>query len=72
MKYRFEHNQGEDGQWHTSIRHVNGERLYTSEGYTRRESAVETLQNFVEGVIEDFLKRQIEKLYAGSKRDSRK
>jgi len=70
MKYRVEYNQGEDGQWYTSIRHVNGERLYTSEGYTRRESAVETLENFIEGMIEDFLKGQLEKLYAGSKRDS--
>lgn len=36
MQYRVEYNQGEDGQWYTSIMHVNGERLYTSEGYTRR------------------------------------
>jgi uncharacterized protein YegP (UPF0339 family) len=67
MQYRFEYNQGEDGQWYTSIRHVNGEKLYTSEGYTRRESAVETLQNFLEGMIADFLKRQLEKMHAGSK-----
>jgi len=70
MKYRFEYNKGEDGQWYTSIRHINGERLYTSEGYKRRESAVETLENFVAGMIEDFLKRQIERLYAESKWDS--
>ena len=70
MKYRVEYNQGEDGQWYTSIRHVNGERLYTSEGYTRRESAVETLENFIEGMIEDFLTGQLEKLYAKSKRDA--
>jgi uncharacterized protein YegP (UPF0339 family) len=50
MKYRVEYNQGEDGQWYTSIRHVNGERLYTSEGYTRRESAVDSLTNFVESM----------------------
>ena len=70
MQYRVEYNQGEDGQWYTSIRHVNGERLYTSEGYTRRESAVETLENFIQGMIEDFLKGQLEKLYAKSKRDA--
>ena len=69
MKYRVEYNQGEDGQWYTSIRHVNGERLYTSEGYKRRESAVETLENFIQGMIADFLKGQLEKLYAESKWD---
>ena len=69
MKYRVEYNQGEDGQWYTSIRHVNGQKLYTSEGYTRRESAVMTLENFVEGILEDFLTGQLERLYAGSERD---
>jgi uncharacterized protein YegP (UPF0339 family) len=69
MKYRFEYIEGQDGQWYTSIRHVNGQKLFTSEGYTRRESACETLENFVSGIVEDFLKGQLEKLYAGSKRD---
>jgi uncharacterized protein YegP (UPF0339 family) len=67
MKYRFEFLEGEDGQWYTSIKHVNGQKLFTSEGYKRRESAVETLENFLEGMIEDFLKRQLEKLYSESK-----
>ena len=69
MKYRVEYFEGEDGQWYTSIRHKNGQKLYTSEGYTRRESAVETLENFIEGILEDFLTGQLEKLYAGSERD---
>ena len=76
MKYRVEYFEGEDGQWYTSIKHVNGERLYTSEGYTRRESAVETLENFIEEVYEfgehhpslgkEFV---LEMLYSGSERD---
>jgi uncharacterized protein YegP (UPF0339 family) len=70
MKYRVEYFEGEDGQWYTSIKHVNGQKLFTSEGYTRRESAVETLENFIEWMIGDFLKGQLEKLYAGSERDS--
>jgi len=77
MQYRVEYNQGEDGQWYTSIKHVNGERLYTSEGYTRRESAVETLENFVEGMYEfgehhPGLGKEsvLEMLYSGSKRDT--
>ena len=69
MKYRVEYNQGEDGQWYTSIRHINGQKLFTSEGYTRRESAVETLENFIQGMIEDFLKGQLEKLFVGAEQD---
>jgi len=69
MQYRVEYIEGEDGQWYTSIRHKNGQKLYTSEGYTRRESAVKTLENFVEGMIEDFLTGQLEKLYSGSEQD---
>jgi len=75
MKYRVEYNQGDDGQWYTSIRHANGQKLFTSEGYTRRESAVKTLENFVEGMCEVFFAEKnlltglIEKLYSGSEQD---
>jgi len=69
MKYRFEYNEGQDGQWYTSIKHVNGQKLFTSEGYTRRESACETLENFVSGIVEDFLTRQIAMLNAESEWD---
>jgi len=84
MQYRVEYFEGEDGQWYTSIRHKNGQKLYTSEGYTRRESAVETLENFVKGICQEagskeyanivldseaYVSGVIEKLYAGSERD---
>ena len=48
--YSFRIFQGSDAQWYITIEHVNGQALYTSEGYVRRESAVETLENFIAGV----------------------
>lgn len=48
--YRFRIFQGSDAQWYITIEHVNGQALYTSEGYVRREIAVETLENFIVGV----------------------
>ena len=48
--YRFRIFQGSDSQWYITIEHVNGQALYTSEGYVRRETAVETLENFINGV----------------------
>ena len=47
MNYRFRSFQGSDSQWYITIEHVNGQCLYTSEGYTRKESAIETLENFI-------------------------
>jgi uncharacterized protein YegP (UPF0339 family) len=50
VNYRFRIFQGSDSQWYITIEHVNGQALYTSEGYTRKESAIETLENFLGGV----------------------
>lgn len=50
--YRFRIFQGSDSQWYITIEHVNGQALYTSEGYVRRESAVETLENFIEATFQ--------------------
>jgi uncharacterized protein YegP (UPF0339 family) len=74
MKYRVEYNQGDDGQWYTSIRHANGQKLFTSEGYTRREAAVMTLENFVRGICQEFVAEKysgdvLEAMYARSERD---
>ena len=48
--YDFRVFQGSDSQWYVTIEHVNGQALYTSEGYTREASAVETLENFIRAV----------------------
>ena len=45
--YRFRIFQGSDSQWYITIEHVNGQALYTSEGYARRESAIDSLENFL-------------------------
>ena len=50
MDYRFRIFEGADGQTYVTIQHANGQALYTSEGYTTRKAAVETLQNFIRGV----------------------
>ena len=50
--YRFRIFQGSDSQWYITIEHVNGQALYTSEGYTRTESAVNSLENFLKAVME--------------------
>ena len=50
MRYIFRQFQGTDNQWYITIEHVNGQSLYTSEGYTRKESAIESLENFIQGV----------------------
>ena len=50
VNYRFRSFQGSDQQWYITIEHVNGQSLYTSEGYTRKESAIETLENFIGGI----------------------
>ena len=49
--YRFRIFQGSDSQWYITIEHVNGQALYTSEGYTREESAVLSLENFLDAVM---------------------
>lgn len=48
--YDFRLFQGSDSQWYITIEHANGQALYTSEGYTREASAVETLENFIRAV----------------------
>lgn len=50
--YNFRLFQGSDSQWYITIEHVNGQALYTSEGYTRTESAVKSLENFLKAVME--------------------
>ena len=50
--YRFRIFQGSDSQWYITIEHVNGQALYTSEGYTREESAVLSLENFLDAVMQ--------------------
>ena len=52
FNYRFRIFQGSDSQWYITIEHVNGQALYTSEGYTREESAVLSLENFLDAVMQ--------------------
>ena len=52
MDYRFRIFEGADNQTYVTIQHANGQALYTSEGYTREESAVDTLENFIEAVMQ--------------------
>ena len=50
MDYHFKIFEGKDGQIYVTIYHDNGQALYTSEGYTTRQAAVETLENFLRAV----------------------
>jgi len=50
MKYRFRIFVGINGQYYVTLRHVNGHSLMTSEGYIRRESAMEMVRNLVDGM----------------------
>lgn len=50
MDYIFCLFQGSDQQFYITIKHANGQALYTSEGYTREESAIKTLENFINAV----------------------
>ena len=50
MDYEFDFFEGRDGQTYVNIKHVNGQTLYTSEGYTTRQAAVDTLENFLRDV----------------------
>lgn len=50
--YRFRIFEGSDSQWYITIEHVNGQALYTSEGYAREESAVLSLENFLDAVMQ--------------------
>jgi uncharacterized protein YegP (UPF0339 family) len=50
MDYTFDFFEGKDGQTYVNIKHVNGQTLYTSEGYTTKQAAVDTLENFIRGV----------------------
>lgn len=57
MKYRFRIFVGVNGQYYVTLRHVNGHNLMTSEGYVRRESAMEMVKNLVDGMRDmSFLK----------------
>ena len=50
MDYEFDFFEGRDGQTYVNIKHVNGQTLYTSEGYTTKQAAVDTLENFLRAV----------------------
>ena len=50
MNYRFRPFEGTDNQWYITIEHVNGQCLYTSKGYTRKESATWWLERFIRDV----------------------
>jgi uncharacterized protein YegP (UPF0339 family) len=57
MRYRFRIFVGVNGQYYVTLRHVNGQSLMTSEGYVRRESAMEMVKNLVDGMRDmSFLK----------------
>ena len=50
MDYQFDFFEGRDGQTYVNVKHVNGQTLYTSEGYTTKQAAVDTLENFLRAV----------------------
>ena len=50
MVYEFDFFDGNDGQTYLNIKHVNGQTLYTSEGYTTKQAAVDTLENFLDAI----------------------
>ncbi len=50
MDYEFQIFNGEDGQVYARIVHQNGQTIFVSEGYTRRQSAIDSLTNFVESM----------------------
>jgi uncharacterized protein YegP (UPF0339 family) len=47
MDYEFQIFNGEDGQVYARIVHQNGQTIFVSEGYTRRQSAIDSVTNFV-------------------------
>lgn len=47
MDYEFQIFTGTDGQIYSRIVHANGQTIFVSEGYTRRQSAIDSLTNFV-------------------------
>ncbi len=54
MDYDFQIFTGTDGQFYIRITHVNGQTIFVSEGYTRRQSAIDSLTNFVESLATFF------------------
>lgn len=50
MDYEFQIFTGEDGQVYARIVHQNGQTIFVSEGYTRRQSAIDSLTNFIESM----------------------
>ena len=54
MDYEFQIFNGEDGQVYARIVHSNGQTIFVSEGYTRRQSAIDSLTNFVESMAAFF------------------
>ena len=55
MDYEFQIFTGEDGQVYARIAHQNGQTMFVSEGYTRRQSAIDSVTNFVEWMAEFFV-----------------
>jgi len=45
VKYHIQVFKGKDNQWYWRLQSVNGQILLSSEGYTRKESAVEVSSN---------------------------
>jgi len=45
VKYHIQVFKGEDNQWYWRLQSVNGQILLSSEGYTRKESAIEVSSN---------------------------
>ena len=50
MDYKFQIFTGEDGQVYARIVHENGQTIFVSEGYTRRQSAIDSVTNFAESM----------------------
>jgi uncharacterized protein YegP (UPF0339 family) len=54
MDYKFRIFTGEDGQVYAGIVHQNGQTIFVSEGYTRLQSAIDSVTNFAEWMAEFF------------------
>jgi uncharacterized protein YegP (UPF0339 family) len=54
VDYEFQIFTGGDGQIYSRIVHTNGQTIFVSEGYTRRQSAIDSIVNFVESMAAFF------------------
>jgi uncharacterized protein YegP (UPF0339 family) len=54
MDHEFQIFTGTDGQFYARIVHTNGQTIFVSEGYNRRQSAIDSLTNFVESMAAFF------------------